>query len=292
MDHQQHTLILLPHGSARSRRVRFTTRRLVVTVVLAVALAAASAWSTWTLLVRAQDPGELQRLQRENKQLREINAKFETNLQGMQVRLAEFEDRTRELAIVAGVDNLAQSPDPGVGGEEPAAAGDDQPARLARLSSRAQALSAELDTVSHRLQSQLTWIASAPSLAPVHGVITSGFGYRKDPITGRRAFHNAVDIGSTPGHPVLAPGDGVVIRAGRIGRLGNAVYISHGFGITTRYGHLSRILVSPGDVVHRGEEIGDVGRTGRATGYHLHYEVRVDRKPVNPLGYMLDLGDG
>ena len=104
--------------------------------------------------------------------------------------------------------------------------------------------------------------------------------------------HNAVDIGSTPGHPVLAPGDGVVIRAGRIGRLGNAVYISHGFGITTRYGHLSRILVKPGQVVHRGQEIGDVGRTGRATGYHLHYEVRVDRRPVNPLGYMLDLGNG
>jgi murein DD-endopeptidase MepM/ murein hydrolase activator NlpD len=292
MDRQQHTLILLPHGSARSRRIRFTTRRLGIAAAIAVSLVAISAWSTWALFARTQDPGELQRLQKENKQLRELNAKFESNLQDMQTRLAEFEDRTRELAIVAGVDNLAQSPDPGVGGEEPEAVDATRPGSLARFESRAELLSGRLDTVSRRLQGQLKWIASAPAVAPVHGVITSGFGYRKDPMTGRRAFHSAVDIGSTPGHPVLAPGDGVVIRAGRIGRLGNAVYISHGYGITTRYGHLSRILVKPGEIVHRGEEIGDVGRTGRATGYHLHYEVRVDRRPVNPLGYMLDLGGG
>jgi len=292
MDRPRHTLILLPHGGAQSRRARFTTRRLLSFLAIVVVLVAVSAWTTWILTSRRVDPQELQRIRHENQQLRQINANFESNLQDVQARLTEFEDRTRELAIVAGVENLSQSADPGVGGEEPLASSDDQPTRLAQLKQREQALSTQLDSVTLKLRKELDWIASAPTLAPVHGVITSGFGFRKDPLTGRRAFHNAVDIGSTPGHPVVAPGDGVVIRAGRIGRLGNAIYISHGFGITTRYGHLSRVLVKPGEVVHRGEVIGDVGRTGRATGYHLHYEVRIDRKPVNPLAYMLDLGHG
>lgn len=290
MDRPHHTLILLPHGRAQSRRIRFTTRRLILVGMVVAALLGVSAWSTWTLVTRHESPQELARIQKENQDLRRINASFESNLQNLQAQLSDFEDRTRELAIVAGVENLTSSSEPGVGGEDPGSPVDEQADRMSRLKRRTQALSVELDSVSHKLEHQLDWIASAPTVSPVRGVITSGFGYRKDPVTGRRAFHNAVDIGSNPGHPVLAPGDGVVLRAGRIGGLGNAVYISHGFGITTRYGHMSRVLVKPGQIVHRGDEIGEVGRTGRATGYHLHYEVRVDRKPVNPLAYMLDLG--
>jgi murein DD-endopeptidase MepM/ murein hydrolase activator NlpD len=87
---------------------------------------------------------------------------------------------------------------------------------------------------------------------------------------------------------VRAPGDGIVVRTGRLGGLGNAVVLSHGFGITTRYGHLGQIDVAPGQRVARGDALGAVGRSGRATGYHLHYEVRVDSQPADPLGYMLD----
>jgi murein DD-endopeptidase MepM/ murein hydrolase activator NlpD len=87
---------------------------------------------------------------------------------------------------------------------------------------------------------------------------------------------------------VLAAADGIVVQAERNGRLGKAVYLSHGYGLTTRYGHLSRFNVTPGQRVKRGDTIGYVGNTGRATGYHLHYEVRLDGRPVNPLGYILD----
>ena len=125
-------------------------------------------------------------------------------------------------------------------------------------------------------------------MAPARGILTSSFGYRRDPVHGGRAFHQGVDIAAAPGHPVKVPADGMVIRAGRIGGLGKAVYVSHGYGLTTRYGHLAEISVEPGDEVQRGDVIGTVGSTGRSTGYHLHYEVRVDGKAVNPLAYILD----
>ena len=111
---------------------------------------------------------------------------------------------------------------------------------------------------------------------------------RTDPIHGRRAFHQGLDISARPRTPVYAPADGLVLRAGRIGQLGNAVYVSHGYGLTTRFGHLASLDVEPGDRVRRGDVIGTVGNTGRSTGYHLHYEVHVDGKPVNPVAYLLD----
>lgn len=281
-----HTLILLPHGRIGSREYRFTTRRLTIVGLVIVALCGAATWSLWTLAVRSRSPGELAQVRQENGELRRINASFEASLQELQARVAEFETRTRELAIVAGVDDLAG--DAGVGGELEPAAGAYPVTALTALGRRAGRLRGTLDAVTERLGEQLAWIAAAPTVSPVRGIITSGYGYRQDPISGRRAFHPALDIGSSSGNAVQAPGDGVVVHAGRLGQLGNAVVVSHGFGITTRYGHLSEIDVMPGQQVDRGAVLGRVGRSGRTTGYHLHYEVRVDRRPVDPLGYMLD----
>ncbi|MCP4203364.1 MAG: M23 family metallopeptidase, partial [bacterium] len=127
-----------------------------------------------------------------------------------------------------------------------------------------------------------------PAIEPVRGILTSGFGRRRDPVTGRPAAHQGIDIATAPGRTVQAPAEGIVVEAGRVGGLGNAVYISHGYGVTTRYGHLSRIDVRPGQRVGRGDSIGRVGNSGKSTGYHLHYEVRIDGKAVNPIAYMLD----
>ncbi|MGH9382070.1 MAG: peptidoglycan DD-metalloendopeptidase family protein [Thermoanaerobaculia bacterium] len=281
-----HTIILLPHGRIGSREYRFTTRRLIVTGLALVAVFGIATWSLWTLVQRPRDPTELARVRQENTALRRINASFEASLEELQARVAEFEARTRELAIVAGVEDLAG--EAGVGGAlEPAASAHPVTA-IDALAKRADRVTGALATISGRLDEQLSWLAAAPTVAPVRGVITSGYGYRSDPITGRRAFHPAVDIGSSAGNPVQAPGDGVVVHAGRLGELGNAVVLSHGFGITTRYGHLSQVDVTPGQRIDRGTVIGQIGRSGRTTGYHLHYEVRVDRRPVDPFGYLLD----
>jgi murein DD-endopeptidase MepM/ murein hydrolase activator NlpD len=149
-----------------------------------------------------------------------------------------------------------------------------------------------LTLVEAQLAEREKQIASMPAIAPVKGILTSGFGHRRDPITGSRAFHSGVDIATAPGRPVLTSADGVVIRTGRMSGLGLSVYVSHGYGLTTRYGHLSRITVEPGQRVGRGDEVGRVGSTGRATGFHLHYEVLQDGRAVDPIAYLLESPSG
>jgi len=127
---------------------------------------------------------------------------------------------------------------------------------------------------------------SAPNLWPVDGQVTASFGERIDPFNGEGAFHSGVDIGSSYGHAVVAPADGVVTFADFLGGYGKAIMVDHGHGISTRYGHLSGFAVTPGQQIHRGDTIGYVGSSGRSTGPHLHYEVRINDTPVNPYKYL------
>jgi murein DD-endopeptidase MepM/ murein hydrolase activator NlpD len=127
---------------------------------------------------------------------------------------------------------------------------------------------------------------SAPNLWPVEGPVTGSFGERIDPFNGEGAFHAGIDIGAIFGQPVIAPADGVVEFADFMGGYGRAVILDHGHGTTTRYGHLKSFACFPGQHVHRGDTIGFVGDSGRSTGPHLHYEVRINDVPVNPHKYL------
>ncbi len=124
---------------------------------------------------------------------------------------------------------------------------------------------------------------ATPSIWPAMGWLTSGFGSRKDPFTGRPDAHSGLDISGHTGDPVYATADGRVATAARTGDYGNLVVIDHAFGLTTRYGHLSKIAITAGTDVKRGHVIGYVGSTGRSTSSHLHYEVWANGRPVNPL---------
>jgi murein DD-endopeptidase MepM/ murein hydrolase activator NlpD len=127
---------------------------------------------------------------------------------------------------------------------------------------------------------------SAPNIWPVEGPITGSFGERTDPFNGEGAFHTGVDISAPIGEAVIAPADGIVTFADFMNGYGRAMAIDHGHGITTRYGHLSGFAVTEGQHVHRGETIAYVGSSGRSTGPHLHYEVRINNTPVNPHKYL------
>ncbi|MCJ2184513.1 M23 family metallopeptidase [Novosphingobium sp. 1949] len=128
---------------------------------------------------------------------------------------------------------------------------------------------------------------SIPSRNPLdHYVMTSSFGMREHPILGRRIGHKGIDLAAPTGTPVYAPADGVVARAAPFSSYGLFIEIEHGGSLETRYGHLSRLNVAEGQTVHKGDLIGFVGTTGRSTGPHLHYEVRVDGVAVNPIPYM------
>lgn len=147
-----------------------------------------------------------------------------------------------------------------------------------------------LGIIEHRLTSvrigveRRQALASAtPSIWPITGWLSSGFGSRKDPFTGAQDFHPGLDISGDRGQPVVAPADGTVTTAAYSGNYGNLVSIDHGFGLATRFGHLSRFAVSAGQQVRRGDVIGYVGSTGRSTSPHLHYEVLVNGQLTNPL---------
>jgi murein DD-endopeptidase MepM/ murein hydrolase activator NlpD len=125
-----------------------------------------------------------------------------------------------------------------------------------------------------------------PSIWPVRGQITAGFGQRMDPFSGEGTFHAGVDISAPYGSLVEASADGIVLQASPEAGYGNVILVDHGYGITTKYGHLSKIFAVVGQDVKRGQLIGAVGMTGKATGPHLHYEVMVHDTPVNPTKYL------
>lgn len=130
-----------------------------------------------------------------------------------------------------------------------------------------------------------------PSLLPVNGFLARGFGIKPDPFTGQERLHSGVDLATSIGTPVHAPADGIVLSAGYQPQYGNIITIDHGDGVQTCYGHLSRFAVKAKMRIHRGDVIGYVGNTGYSTGPHVHYEVHVNGKPVNPMNYIYN-GDG
>jgi murein DD-endopeptidase MepM/ murein hydrolase activator NlpD len=139
-----------------------------------------------------------------------------------------------------------------------------------------------------KLEKKRNLLASTPSIRPVDGWITSRFGYRKSPFTGKRSFHSGLDISNRPGTKIIATADGTVTYAARKMYLGNLVVIDHGYGKVTRYAHCKKFLVKQGQKINRGEAIATVGNTGQSTGPHLHYEVRINGAPVNPIKYILN----
>jgi murein DD-endopeptidase MepM/ murein hydrolase activator NlpD len=160
--------------------------------------------------------------------------------------------------------------------------------RLDKLSAEATRQEQSLQELQAYFQDQKSLLASTPSVWPARGWVTSDFGQRVDPYTADRVMHSGLDIAAPHGKEVYAPSDGTVVFAGLEGGYGNVIVVDHGYGIKTRYGHLAKMLVKAGDRVKRGALIAAVGNTGRSTGPHLHYEVRVNGIPQNPRKFILE----
>jgi len=146
-----------------------------------------------------------------------------------------------------------------------------------------QALESRLSNVRQDVEKRNELAAATPSIWPAHGWLTDSFGTRKDPFTGEPGYHQGIDISADKGNPVYATADATVDSAAWTGDYGNFVVLRHAFGLLTRYGHLSKFIVRAGQTVKRGDVIGYVGATGRATGSHLHYEIIANGKLINPL---------
>ncbi len=290
MDKRYSTIIFVPHARAKFRKLKVSHRLFFSLISLVTSSLCLSTFFSIQYFTSLSQTHELSNLRRENRELQTANEQFSKSVESLRTQLHTVEDRTRKLAIIAGISTFDESNQGGgVGGLRPTDLGEN-PYRddLDKMSLRSHRLEKDLSTLEQKFVAQSLLLSSTPSIAPVHGILTDGFGGRQDPFTGEPGVHNAIDISSAVGQPVRSPADGIVVKSEWANGYGNVIYISHGYGYSTRYGHLSTFAVQPGDHIKRGDVIGYVGSTGRSTGPHLHYEVRLNNVPVNPLEYILN----
>ncbi|HEX3069124.1 MAG TPA: M23 family metallopeptidase [Thermoanaerobaculia bacterium] len=289
MDQRYSTIIFVPHARAKFRKLKVSHRLLFSVVSILTSSLCLSTFFSVQYFTALSQTHELNKLRHENKDLQTANEQFSKSVESLRGQLRTVEDRTRKLAIYAGISSLDDTAQGGVGGLRPTELGDN-PYRddVDKMAFRSRRLEGDLSVLEQKLVAQSQLLASTPSIAPVRGILTDGFGGRSDPFTGESGNHNAIDISSAVGQPVRAPADGIVVKAEWANGYGNVIYISHGYGYSTRYGHLSAYAAKPGQHVKRGDIIAYVGSTGRSTGPHLHYEVRLNNNPVNPLEYILN----
>ncbi len=217
------------------------------------------------------------RVENENRRLRSENERQQRELNKLSNRVEAVEDTSRKLAEKSGV-MAANTAIPGAGG--PAMPVESE--SLAELESKMNQIEKDLRRFEREIGNSHT-----PSIWPVAGTLESGFGGRRNPFGGSSyEFHSGQDIEAEWGAPVIAGANGTVTFSGWQNGYGQLVVIDHGGGLTTRYGHLSALAASVGQLIHRGEFLGRVGSTGRSTGPHLHYEVRINDQPVNPVQYL------
>ncbi len=248
-----------------------------ITVVAAVGSYSRMLWKVgdYNTLRRQQDT-----LQRQYKQL-------QSTVVDTDQRLDSLQSLATEVAMTYGIMRLPQSPFAGdTPPPETETAFNRSVAQYQFLERNASAVAVENTGMTLMPEPTMADSEFTPSLWPVVGHLTAGFGERLDPFSGEGAFHTGVDISVPYGTAVRATADGVVVGAEEHVGYGRLVVLDHGFGVTTFYGHLSAFNVTPGQRVNRGDVIGYVGVSGRSTGPHVHYEVRINGAPVNPMRYL------
>ncbi|HRD01218.1 MAG TPA: M23 family metallopeptidase [Candidatus Saccharicenans sp.] len=235
-------------------------------------------------------------LLKETAAQKETLATYENTIAQMKETISNFENYARKINILAGI----QSPEniggePGLGGGEKTdlslvtrANKEVSPGAIQSIKQRAESVEKNLTYMYQFFENQSTTLATTPTIWPTVGWVSSSFGSRIDPYTGRNAFHSGLDIATNLNNPVVATANGVVAQVGFDKYKGNFVCISHGNGLTTEYWHLQKYTVKSGQKINRGQVVGYVGQTGKALGPHLHYEVHLNGKPINPIDYIIE----
>jgi murein DD-endopeptidase MepM/ murein hydrolase activator NlpD len=292
MPSPRYTLTIASQTSRTTRRVSLSRRGLAGLVV-----GTFSAFALAGLMVGGASQLQLATLQAENESLRLQNESYLVATGEFATQISELQSAITELSSLAeldpatkrAIDRLpavvrarAMGGDVAVPATRTAAV--PSPERtFSRLQSVLSVLEAGLMSVRTHLENQQTLARATPTIWPAAGWLSSAYGNRKDPFTGAPDFHPGLDISAYRGTPVRAPADGTVELAGVNGNYGKSILLAHGFGLSTRFGHLSSYVVRSGQAVKRGDLIGYVGSTGRATSSHLHYEVLLNGSPINPL---------
>lgn len=290
-----YTIMIVPHATAKFRRLRVSRNLLLGGGAFLSALLLSGLTVPHFLIRTLSLSHGLAKMTQENAELRKSNERFDASLNELRNRLQEIESKATKFALMVGVEDLPTQPMGAGGGTLPDLRGIDprqaEPiidSQIRTLKERSGVLQDSFRVLDTAFQKQALLLSSTPSIYPVRGLLGNGFGWRRDPFTGMRDFHQGLDIVAPQGTRVVAPADGIVTRVGPAGGFGLSLFVSHGYGVVTRYGHLSSTAVKVGQRVRRGETIAATGSTGRSTGPHLHYEVMVHQKAVDPLVYILE----
>jgi murein DD-endopeptidase MepM/ murein hydrolase activator NlpD len=251
--------------------------------------------------IKIQIP-RLVQLEKENELQKRQLSRLVQRIDQTRQKMCELKEFDRKLKIMV---NLETSEDKmefrGVGGSDPILV-QSQQNKAKTHKNLVRSMHGAIDNLDHEialceqdknelhkfLENQKVLLASTPSIWPTKGWLSSRFGYRISPFTGKKEFHKGIDISTRMGAPIVAPADGVVSKVYWDHGYGKVISISHGYGIETKYAHLKKSLVKKGQYVKRGETIALVGNSGRSTGTHLHYEVHLNRVAVNPQRYILN----
>jgi murein DD-endopeptidase MepM/ murein hydrolase activator NlpD len=291
------SLIIIPHYRGRRRVFTFSHKSLKI-------WGGITAFLFLALTVFLVDYFMMRGLRQDYKALNAAKAeqdrtlnRYQKSIDELNAKIDEFESYRQKLNVMAGLKSQEVIEiEPGLGGGEngqqvslPESNHQINLNKLEDINKKADGIETNLNTLANFYENQMLELAATPSISPTKGYWASPFGWRDDPFTGKRTFHPGVDIATHNGNPVMATADGLILstRTDRVG--GKTIKISHpNSGYVTIYCHLSKYMVKPGQRVKRGDTIGLVGQTGRARGPHVHYEVRLNGKRLNPWYYILD----
>ena len=297
MPSRRYTILVADRTSGVVRRVTISARPAIAAacavVTLPVLIFLGAAWKT------KGDVAQIRVLEAENSNYRSATEALTDQISALQTAIADLGDHASldpELALameklpaivkaraMGGSAAKGQSATQQTAYAETLSAFTNPEDTFGLLRSVLTGLESRLRAVRSNVEKRNALAAATPSIWPAHGWISSGMGNRRDPVNGGADFHPGLDIAGDRGQPVYATAAGRVTHVGYQGAYGNLVVVDHGFGLETKYGHLSKFKARRGDWVKRGDVIGELGATGRATGNHLHYEVRANGRLLNPL---------
>jgi len=288
------TLVVIPHHGASLFQWRLPRAAWFAVILGCLGLLGSAAYLLTQHIRYSYEIGKLQAEREANQRMAQEFAKGKDAV----VRVARLELQLREMLKFKNEKALLSADSMGGPTEEDvqhlsamldghdAEAADAATADMETLVATARAREQSFAAIQKYVDGKRSLLSSKPTAWPVHGWISSGFGSRVSPLSGEKGFHAGVDIANDTGTPVRATADGRVAYAGWEGGYGKLVVVEHGHGFSTRYGHLSEIKATVGQVVRRGSTIGLMGQTGDATGPHVHYEIRVYGAAVDPTKYM------
>ena len=297
----RYSLIIANRQTGSVRRLTFARRPALLAIgtimSIPVLIGLGARWSARAEIASLQASNEL--LQLENDSYKGATSELAQQISTLQNAMGELNDQaqldpsSRQAidSLPAVVKSRAMGGAPMLNPTDTAAAGKPTPgaqtaSTLNIIKDLLGVLETRLDTVRTGVERQQALAAATPSIWPVAGWLTSAFGSRQDPLGTSAEFHAGLDISAEYGAPVKATAEGTIETAGWAGDYGNMVLLKHGYGMSTRYGHMSRLVVSAGQTVKRGQVIGYVGATGRTTAPHLHYEIMLNGQRVNPLNLL------